>query len=240
MSNITENKLRIGNFTSSEIYRLFESKRVCDTYIAEKNIERRMGLSLKQEVYSRPMAWGEIIEIWVHEKELGISYTPSGTETFAHPDFDYWAGSPDFICESKQLIAECKGYERKNFSVYADAIMSNDLNRLREDCPSEFWQLVSNATILGMDYIQPILFMPYLSQLPDIRMFAENINIEDPARFKYICDSQDCQLAYLLDGGYYKNFVTNIYKVEDSLKNELTDKVRLAGTYLKEFHVIAG
>jgi len=94
MSEITLNPDRIGNFTSSEIYRLFESKKVCDTYIADKNVERRMGVSLKQEVYSRPMAWGAIIEAYLFSKEkyLGTSYVSMGDITVKHPTIEHWSG----------------------------------------------------------------------------------------------------------------------------------------------------
>ena len=76
MSSITENKNRAGNFTSSDIHKLTSTGRGIHgfgapaiTYIEEKNIERRMGVSIKQEAYSRPMAWGHLMEAWVFKDD---------------------------------------------------------------------------------------------------------------------------------------------------------------------------
>lgn len=243
MESITENVARVGNFTSSEIHKLMTNGRGASgigapglTYIQKKNIERRMGVSLKQEVYSRPMAWGELMELWVHEKELGLAYESVGKKTMVHPEYNYWAGSPDFVCTSKLLIAECKGYERENFATYADAILSGSTEILKTDCPDEYWQMVSNACIFGVDKVQPILFMPYKSQLMDIRIFADELNVGNPTKYRWIFESEDCQLPYLVDGGFYKNMVTSIIDVPKEDKALLTERVKIAAGMLNEFY----
>lgn len=216
--SITLNIDRVGNYTSSQIYKLTKSgsremteeemelykkdnpkgkKKTIDggfsagvlTYIEEKNMERKFMLSLTQEVYTKPMAWGKICAMYVHEKRMGIEYQSVGDRTLPHPTIDFWKGSPDFKNPSKKIIAECKAYERKNFAHYACAILTNNTEVLKRDCPEEYWQMVSNAIILDYDYIQPILFMPYLSELPDLALFAANLDDSEQWKYKFIFDA---------------------------------------------------
>jgi hypothetical protein len=242
MDSIIENNLRPGNFTSSQIYRLVGSAAVSKTYILEKNIERKLGLNLKQSIQTKQTAWGHFIELWVHEKKLGLTYSSSGKETFEHPTIPFWKGSPDFRCESKKIIAECKGYERKNFSIYADAIRDNSADSLRINCPEEYWQLVSNAIVLGYDKIQPIAFMPYYSEFSDIADFIDNIDdMEVQMNFKYIFDAitsgrAKTDLTYLPDNGYYENLTTCILDVPQNDIDFLTGRVLEAGKLLQPFY----
>jgi len=75
-----ENIERIGNFTSSNIYKLCTLNKSGDgfgkpgiTYIQEKRIEQRMGRSIGVESYSRSMAWGHFMELVVFSK-IGLEY----------------------------------------------------------------------------------------------------------------------------------------------------------------------
>lgn len=243
MSSITENILRVGNITSSKAHLFIAEGKMelgfsapAITYIKEKNIERVMGISLKQEVYSKAIAWGEIIELYVHEKTLGLDYEAVGKVTISHPTIEFWKGSPDNVNKAKSIVGDTKGYERKAYAEYADTIMLKDTEFFKKTHPQEYWQLVSNAIILGMDYIQPILFMPFKSELEQIRAFVDSYEGEDKWKYKYIYDASDSQLPYLPDGGYYKNLTTAILEVPQSDKDLLTSKIELAGTLLKPFY----
>jgi hypothetical protein len=242
MESIVANALRPGNITSSQAYRIVGTPAVLKTYILEKNIERKMGLNLKQDVQTRSMSWGHFCELWVHEKKLGLSYTSSGKETFEHPTIPFWKGSPDFRREDKRIIAECKGYERKNFSLYADAIRQNSTEVLKKDCPEEYWQLISNSIILDYDKIQPIAFMPYYSELPEIAKFIENMDdMELQMNFKFIHDAivsdrAKTELPYLNDNGYYEDMTTCILDAPKEDKEFLTNAVLGAGKSLIEFY----
>ena len=244
---MTENILRVGRITSSNIHKIMTTGKGIHgfgapaiTYISELNLERRMQVSLKQEVYSRPMAWGKLIEMWVFKDDnyLDTSFQSCGDKTLSHPTCEFWAGSPDYKSTSKSIIAECKGYERKNFAAYADAIATGDTEIIKRDCPEEYWQMVSNAIILGFTKVQPVLFMPYKSELADIRLFAGDVDVDNPFMFKWISDSMDAQLPYLVDGGYYNNFNSCILEVPQKDIDFLTERVMLAGTLLKPFHKI--
>ena len=56
---------RHGRFTSSNIHKLFGSKRVRETYIQEKQIEKRMGAVLSTGGQSQSMRWGHFMEMIV-------------------------------------------------------------------------------------------------------------------------------------------------------------------------------
>lgn len=234
MESILENVSRVGNFTSSEIWKIMTNGKQkngvgapCMTYIEEKRLERRLGLPLKQEVHTKPISWGNIIEAYVHENHLGLEYESVGKVTLEHPTIKCWKGSPDFKSVSKRVIAECKAYERKRFAEYADSILANDVELLKTNHPEEYWQLVSNAIILGYDKIQPILFMPYKSELNKIREFASNIDSADQWKYRYIVEGNDSDLPYLLDGGYYTNLVTQVYEIPKEDIEALTNRVLL-------------
>lgn len=240
---VLDNKIRFGNFSSSDIYKLLESKTVRSTYIKEKNIERKMGLHLGVEVYSHPMSWGNTIEAFIFQNDayFDTSYKSCGDVTLPHPTIGCWVGSPDYTSESKKIIAECKGYQRKQFALYADAIATESCEVLKKDFPQEYWQLVSNAIILGYDHIQPVLFMPYFSELFKLKEFIDNEwDTDEPFKYKWISDTigggNYNQLSYLPDGGYYKNFNTCVLEVPKEDKEELIEAVLKAGNELTDFH----
>lgn len=239
--SITQNKLRPGNITNSQIYRICGTPAVQKTYIAEKNAERKMRLSLDKEAYSQPMAWGKICEMYVHQNKLSTNYKGVGDKTLHHPTIDYWKGSPDFDNPSEKIIAECKAYERKKFAAYADAILEQDTDLLRVEFAEEYWQMVGNACILGYDKIQPILFMPYFSDLPNLAAFTEEIDVAEQWQYKFIYDAVEnkkfSKLVYLENDGYYKDFNTCILDVPAKDKDFLTNRVLEVGKLLKPFYV---
>lgn len=233
---ISENPLRAGNFTSSSVHKLIKTgaggkgfSTTGLTYIEEKRIERKMGITLKQDVYSRTMAWGHLIEKWVHEKHLTTAYSSVGTETISHPTIPFWKGSPDFKCESKQIVAECKGYERKKFAEYAEVISRQDTEIMKIVCPEEYWQLVSNAAILEYDKIQPILCMPFKSELSTLQEFVDNLDTPNQWMFKYVSDAvlngNYSSLPYLPDGCEYKNLYTCILDAPKADVDFLTERI---------------
>ena len=55
-------ELRVGKFTSSQIYKIMGSPKVEATYRRSKEIEQRLGRSTEMKTYSKSMAWGELVE----------------------------------------------------------------------------------------------------------------------------------------------------------------------------------
>lgn len=236
MGTILDNRKRIGRFTSSNMDKLMTNGRgenglgaPAITYIAEKKIELRMGRSLSLDKYSRPTLWGNFIEKRVHEL-LGTAYKTCGHITIEHPTIKCWSGSPDNINERESVCGDTKCYEPKAFSEYVDnlTLAKGDTEIFKISHPHEYWQLVSNALILGMKNIEAIVYMPYESELEEIREMASNYDGEDQFKYRFISESPKSELPYLPDGGFYKNL--NILRFELNKKDcdLLTERVLLA------------
>lgn len=228
--SIIENSHRIGCFTSSEIFRLFGSKSVRETYIEEKNIERRLGRSIETESYSNDMAWGLFLEQRVHDL-IETSYELKSKETKTHPTIDYWAGSADLIVVGAK-VSDIKCYQPKKFCRYTDAVLKKDPEFIKAEFPKEFWQLVSNAIINCVPKAEAITYMPYRKELEEIREMARNYDESDQWKYRFIAEKEDSWLAWLPDNGYYKNLNRFEWEVSQSDKDLLTQKVLEAGKLL--------
>ena len=239
-----ENEERIGSLTNSQIHKIMKIGKVDmsekelqqnkienpkskvktkaggfsaagKTYIEERVTERRMGRSLEVKAYAKAMAWGQIMERYVHAK-LGMEYIYICKGTLRHPSIEGWSGSTDFAVLNERAeidcIAEMKAYEPKNFAKYTDAILSKDINIIKEKCPEEYWQIVGNAIINSVDYGEAICFMPYRSELESIRELARSADEKEQWKYRFISERDDMSLAHLPDGGYYKDL--NKFKFE--------------------------
>ncbi len=228
--SITENELRIGAFTSSNIYKLMGSPAVQKTYIEERNIERRLGRSIDVAAHSNAMAWGTFLEQRVLDL-LGLEYTLSSNETDAHPTISCWAGSKDLIVIRKK-ISDIKCYQPKNFAQYADALLTCDTEILKRDFPKEYWQLISNAIINQVPNAEAICYCPFKSELADIRLMAADYAGPDQWKYRFIYESPDSSLAWIPDGGYYNNLNKFEFTCPSSDKDLLTAKVMAASKLL--------
>lgn len=236
------NTARVGNFTSSEIVAL--TKKAKDgksfgapalTYIEETNMERRLGRSLTDEVNARPLTWGKLLERRPFEI-LGLEYVLTSTDTIVHPTIPYWAGSPDGGKHTPKTIIDIKcPITLKSFCQFVDAGLAGGIEQIREehkDGDKYYWQLVSNAIITGSEYAELIVYMPYKSELEEIRMMAGSVDAADLSKHYWIAMAGDDDLPYLWDGGYYKNVNVFAFKVPSADKELLTNCVLRAGEML--------
>lgn len=230
---MTENIERIGSFTSSEIYKLattgkgeygFGAKAL--TYIDEKRIENKMKRSISTDSYSQAMAWGIFCEMYVFSL-IGIEYQISSQETDVHPTISQWSGSKDLIVPDVK-ISDIKCFQPKKFAQYTDALIEGDLKKIKEDFPAEYYQLVSNAIINGVNEAEAITFMPYESELENLREMAENYEGEDQWKYRFIAENKKASLPYLPDDGYYSNLNTFSFIVPQEDKDFLTERVEKA------------
>ena len=234
---IIENKIRDGNFTSSKIFHLTKPGKgengfgaTAITYINERNLERKLGRSIETNAYSKDMAWGSFLENRVHDM-LEFGYLLCSEQTKQHPSIAYWAGSTD-LHFPKVKIGEIKCYQPKHFAEYTDAILKRDIKFLRDNCPQEYWQIVSNSIINNVPVGEAISYMPYQSELDELRELAENYDGADQWEYRFIAESPDMSLAFLPDNGYYKNLNRFEFEVPQEDKDFLTERVKLAGTML--------
>lgn len=232
------NLIRTGNFTSSEIHKLMTTGKgengfgaAAITYIKEKNLERKLGRSIRTEAYSKAMAWGTLIEKYVFENKLGLEYQIHSKTTDVHPVIPYWSGSKDLIVEGVK-IGEIKCYEPKHFAEYTDALLSENVELIKKECPEEYWQMVSNAIINQVPNAEGITYIPYKSELPLIREFASNYDGPDQWHYRFIAESNDETLPFIPDNGYYKDLNRFSFEIPQADRDLLTSTVLKAGTML--------
>lgn len=256
--SINQNVLRIGSFTSSEIFSLMsngkkegEPGKTFFSYIEEKRFERKLGRSLDVDINARPLVWGRYLEDRVNQL-LGTAYQVSSQETSVHPDYPYWAGSTDGIHHSDPpAIAEIKcPMTLKSFCRLADCLGEyEDVNGIRTavngtwamdqvrknhpDGEKFFWQIASNGCIRGLDYGELIFYIPFQEELSTIRIETANIDDHQLQKALYwLNQAEDEELPYIIKGGYYNNLNVIRFKINDSDKELLTSRVKAAGALL--------
>lgn len=253
--SIVLNEARVGNFTSSQIYKLIpmgsrpmteeeliehkrlnpssRKKNIADgfsdpglTYIEEKKFEKILNRSLDTDAYSRAIAWGEFMEKRVFEL-IGLEYIITSKETNEHPTIKGWSGSKDLFVPVIK-VGEIKGYQLKKFCAYQEALRSKDVQRIRTDFPQEYWQMVSNAIINEVPKAEAILYAPYESEMLAIRAMADEYEEADAWRYKFIYDSANHELPVLPDDSKYDNLVVFEFDVPEEDKELLTRRVKEA------------
>lgn len=236
---------RIGNFTSSEIGDLMTTAKdgvtfgkPAFTYIAQKNMERKLGRSLKTAKDVRAMIWGKFLEPRLFDL-LGLEYSYSSQDTIVHPNFSYWVGTPDGVKhgDEKTVMDEKCPLTHESFCKLVDPIYEgltgmDAMNAIRKnhlEGDGYYWQLVSNAILTKSKFAELIVYMPYQSELEEIRQQANQSG--DPKHY-WIWSATDDELPYLVNGGYYKNI--NIIRFEVPLQDKLllAKKVQEAGSRL--------
>jgi len=227
------NEERIAHFTSSQIYRLVVgSKTVRDNYIQEKIIEKRLGKSLESGGGGQAAYWGIFMEMVVFEL-LGLEYKIESKLTDLHPTLgDVWSGSKDLIVPGVK-VGDIKAYQYKKFAQYAECLKRGSVEFFRSEFPQEYWQLVSNAAIHNVSIGEAILYMPYESEIPEIKKLAEAYDGPDMWKYKFIAESEIQDLPSLKDGGYYQNVNTFEFEIPKADTELLTAAVETYGKILR-------
>lgn len=242
------NQIRVGNFTSSKVVALTTVAKdkvsfgaPALTYIDEKNMERRLGRSIDAETDARPLTWGKLLEKRTFNL-LGMEYVLSSTETDIHPTIPYWAGSKDGIKhdQGKTVIDIKCPMTLKSFCQLVDPLYeglsgTEAMNKIRDkhkEGDTYYWQLVSNAIINDAKYAELIVYMPYFSELDDIRFMAQSVDADQLSKHYWIGMANNLELPFILDEGYYKNVNVIRFEVPQEDKELLTDCVKRAGKIL--------
>lgn len=226
---------RYGNFSSSSIHKLMTNDKKGGfgkpalTYIQEKKMELRLGRALNTDASSRPAQWGSFVEQFCHDTQIGLNWTLCSEERLAHTEISNWTGAPDLIDYESDTVGDIKSPQLKNFCELSDICLAGDVFELRESFPEYFFQLVSNAILTNTKHAQLFVFCPYQYELDAIRELA--LESDD---YKWIYYAKDKELPYLVEGGYYKNLNTLRFAVTDEMREELTNRVKLAVEMLCE------
>lgn len=238
--SIYNNTIRNGNFTSSEIAALTTKDKSGKSwgkpawnYIAETNMERRLGRPLADESKARPLTWGKLLEPFGFSKK-GFEYELCSQNTIQHPTIPYWTGSPDGTAPDTVIDIKCP-MTLKSFCTLVQPIYDNltgmdAMNIIRsthQDGEKYYWQLVSNSILTNSKFAELVVYMPYESELPEIKNLADG----NPECY-WIWSAMDNELPFLVDGGYYQNINTIRFEVPQKDKEYLTDCVQRAGQLL--------
>lgn len=237
-SSSMNNGSRSGRFTSSKVWQLIDTGRSEDfsskgvKYIQEKLFETRFETTLDTAPYNEAMSWGNLMEQYVYEL-IGFNYRLASKETLVHPKYPFWSGTPDCVKSDEvtgieKAISEIKCYGKKKFALYVDAITEKNLEKFKSAFPQEYWQIVSNACIMGLDYGEALCFMPYRSQYEEIKEIAENMEGSDIWKYRFIVEKHINDLNFLPDDGYYDSINRFEFKIPKIDKLTLTARIRLA------------
>lgn len=238
-----------GNFTSSEIYLLTKSDRSGKnfgapalSYIEEKNMERRLGMSIDSESNARPLSWGRHLEPFA-AGQAGIEYDLHSDDCMAHPTMPNWYGTPD-TTKNDDTVGDFKcPMTRKSFCKLVDPLYRGlqgqaAIDWIRDNHPDGekyYWQLVSNSIITGRPYAELLPYMPYRSDLHEIMMLAA-----DKDDCYWIANANPDELPYINKGGYYKDLNVIRWEVSQADKDFLTERVGLASVMLEPWPVMVG
>lgn len=213
--SILENIVRNGNFSSSNVWKLTKEGKKTGTfgekaltYIKEKKYERKLKRSINTDAQTRPTLWGTFLEGRVHSL-LGLAYEHVNDVTLVHSKYNYWVGSPDFLKRKTKVVCDSKCPQPKAFCELIENC-SQGVEVFKKEHEDYYWQLVSNAIITESEYIELIVYMPYESELEEIRAEAENFDGLDQYKYRFIAESSKHQLAYLPNDSDYKNL--NVFR----------------------------
>jgi hypothetical protein len=140
-----------------------------------------------------------------------------------------------------ETVCDVKGLQVKGFCEMIDAFNAGGITKVREVCESGdkfYWQITSNGCITGRNNGELILYLPYKSELEEIKHAAMNFDGPDPGRFKWIAYADDEELPYLVDGGHYKNLNFLSFPIPAKDRISLHAKVEEAGAELTPFKSI--
>jgi len=223
---------RHGTFSSSAIWKLTtkgkkagEFGKPALTYIEETVMEMLLGRQLGNESNAKETTWGTFVEQRCFDL-LGAEYSLVSQERLVHETIKYWTGAPDLVTKDSVCDIKCP-YTLKSFCTMADIIMSENVDTFKEEYPEYYWQLVSNAILTKKEFAEIIIYVPYQSELTEIREAANNYD-GDQNNVAFLNWVTDDQLPYLIQG----NFYNNMYKLKFPILIEdveiLTDCVERA------------
>jgi hypothetical protein len=236
-------KIRDGNFTGSNAFRLCASLNSGEpstafyTYVKEKMLERKLGRSLEMGAHSNSMVWGSFLEKRVFDN-LPNNYEMVHKQTFVHPEYSFLVGTPDFIVKGVKDV-ELKCFEPKNFASYVSALLTEDLDYIKEEHPKEYWQIVQNSCILDVKKGEAIVYMPYESELEEIRELANDESYYSelgllPWQVRFIQEKANSDLAVLPNDSKFKNLNIFEFDVPNSDKEFLINRAIMGNNLINK------
>jgi hypothetical protein len=196
-------------------------------------MERLLGRSISTDLGGKPVLWGKLLEPRLFDM-LGLEYTYCSDDTQVHPTIPYWSGTRDGYKEDTIIDEKCP-FTLKSFCQLVQPLYEGEtgmvaMNNLRVNHPDGekyYWQLVSGSILSGTKYAELIIYMPYLSELDEIKIMADG----NP-KYYWLNFAGEDELPYLIDGGYYRNLNIINFEVPEWDKRILTEAILKAGEML--------
>lgn len=239
-----DHSLRAGRYTSSEIYRLMGTPAVRKTYITETQMEVRLGKSLNAEFWSKATSWGKLMEVLAFNA-ISMEWNICSKETLLHLELGkFWSGTPDLKAEGK--VAEVKGYEYKNFCQLTDVIISKDIQKFKAlNKGKEYWQVVSNAAIMGVKKGAIVSYMPFEKDFEMIKVFLGQLDGTKPHELElhdecsWLMFKEPADVCLLPDDGYYNDLNVFEFDIREEDIKILTERVKEDSKYLLDLNLVA-
>lgn len=224
------------------------------TYIIECNMERRLGRSLESEENARNLTYGKVAEVYVSDNKLGVGCNTNLSEATAHPDYTFWVGSIDYTKPDTAGEIKCPK-TLKSFCQLVDPFYIGGLTGLdfmlalingwehngvaypkHPDGKKYYTQIVSNACIHGKAKGELLVFVPYLSEIEELREICRNWEVlEEMHKYSWIINAAANELPYLKEDSIYKNVTAIEFEIPQADKDFLTSKVIAASKLLQPF-----
>lgn len=224
---------RTATFSSSQAYHLMTSDKKGTgfgapalKYIQQTKYEMKLGRSIKNEFTAKETSWGTFLERRVF-RMLPTSYQYAANQgRLFHPEIPHYSGIPD-VLNNTDAVGDAKcPFNMEKFCRKQDAL--EDYSTFKDQFPEDFWQLVSNLTLLRangleIDYIEAVNYVPYKSELEEIRQSAE-----DDESMKWLQYTTDAGLPWLPDGGHYKNLNIHRFRVMQRDVDDWLERLTMA------------
>lgn len=212
------------------------------TYLNGKKKELEFGRGLELPVNKWEMNWGKMFEPYVHW-QLGNEYELVIDKTTIHPKYSQWSGSQDFnIVQDgvKVGISELKCYQMSNHYDYVKVLQSENLDLFRKEYKAEYYQIVSNCIIHGVEIGEAIAFMPTEKQLIEMRDLLENTDYiekqlkDDAWKYRQFYEKDLWDLPFIPEHSDFPSMVKFRFQVPIDDKILITKKVLNGIKYLNE------
>lgn len=221
---------RVGNFTSSQVYRLCTFGRAKDsigtpfyTYVTEKIREHRTGRPITKETNAKSTNWGNFMEKWVFEQKMGLKYSLVSKKRYKHESL-LFSGMPDIITDD--TVGDIKN--PFTISSFCDTVDSfENIETFKKEKPEYYWQLIANSILTGLPKCLLLVHIPYKDELIKIREAAENYD-GNQNHIAFLNWAEDNELPYIERGKYYQDINEFTFEPPQEDKDFLIERLTLA------------
>jgi hypothetical protein len=226
---------RVGNFSSSGIYKLMGKGRgnwtlentgqAFETYVKEKKWERKLNRPLSKSVTARPTSWGTLVEEQCFNA-LDLKYSLVSKDRYKHKTYsDYWTGMPDLITDTIVGDIKCP-WTLESFTTLIESMDS--VAELKKNHANYYWQLVSNSILCKRNTAVLFVYVPYQKDLDKIRRLSETRIEGLQNQFAFINWANDDELPHLPNDCKVSDIQSIEFEVPQEDKELLTKRVELA------------